>query len=159
MSSSATITRLFCIVIDDNLQVRDSSFFITVPSNECLDLVITTVMSATPSLSRVDRSKFRLYKPPPELPITCNSSSLNGCQLTEKHISKHLSLPLRVWEAFPEKDDTRRFDIDVIVRVSSLVAEDGSFGRFFCLVEKPAVHLSQRTPNLKISSFHVLQST
>lgn len=161
MSSPSNIP-LFCIVIYDDLKAHDSDsvFSVTVPSHAHIDSVISSVMDAMPSLNCVDRSKFRLYKPPPNFPITCNSSSVTRVQLTESEFSNHLPLPLKVHEAFPEKDDTQRFNIDVIVRVS--LAEHGRFSkRVFALMRNRLITAkqSQRSPpNPKIISLNVSHS-
>ena len=134
-SDTRPSTRLFCIVVYDNLKVRDSSFIVTVPSDAYLDSVLTAVLAVTPSLNRVDRSKFKLYKPPTNLPIPCNSVLLEGGgQLTEHHISGRIYLPHRVDEVFPdsEKDDTRRFNIDLIIRVT--LEEHHEHGRLLPLL-------------------------
>lgn len=81
----------------------------------------------------MDHSKFKLYKPPPNVPIHCNLALLEGGgQLTEAHISECLYLPLKVDEVFPEKDDTWRLYIDLIIQVS--LEEHCEHGRFLPLL-------------------------
>lgn len=130
----STKVRLICVVMGgDDLKVRDSSFTLTVPSQEDFSGVVGYVIEATPSLKSVDRGKIRLYKPPLDLPIRV-SNSLNELQLNQKHLTQPLLGPCEVKEKFSEKNADRRMDIDVIVRV-----DFGQRSTFFHLLVKPSV--------------------
>jgi hypothetical protein len=124
--NDSTNARLLCVVIDDNLKIRDSSFIITVPYDSDFGGVIDCVLDVNPSLKGMDHGKFKLYKPPAQCPIR-DSHALHGFQLTQEHLSDPLLMPHKVNEVYQEKDADHRFDIDVIIRTN--FGEQGtSFG-------------------------------
>jgi hypothetical protein len=116
MSVSSEV-RLLCIVIDDNLKVRDSSFIVSVSSDTDLGGVIGCVVEITPSLRSVDHRKFKLYQPPQNNCIV-DSHSLDGAQLTQEHLANPLFVSFKVNEIFREKSPEHRLHIDVIVCVT-----------------------------------------
>lgn len=132
--NDSTKFRLLCIVTDNNLKVRNSSFSVTVPSDEEFGGIIGYLTDATPSLKGIDYGKFRLYKPPSGYPIRV-SDPLDGLQLTDKHASDLLPPPCKVKEKFQEKEADERFDVDVIIRVN--FGERGTLSHL--LVDKPSV--------------------
>ena len=126
--NDSTNAQLLCIVTDDNLKIRDSSFIVAVPHDSDLGGVIDCVLDVNPSLKGMDHRRFRLYKPPSHCPIR-DSHSLNGFQLTQEHLSNPLFVTYKVNEVFQEKDGDHRFDIDVIIRLN--FGEQGASLRFF----------------------------
>ncbi|KAH9043364.1 hypothetical protein EDB85DRAFT_1885688 [Lactarius pseudohatsudake] len=109
MSDDSNV-RLLCVVVDDNLKVRDSSFTIMVPSEEVFGGIIGCVVEVTPSLQGVDYGKFRFYKPPLNYPIHV-SDLLNGLQLTREHLTDPLLPPYTAKEKFQMNGDNHRFNI------------------------------------------------
>ena len=126
--NDSTNARLLCIVADDSLKIRDSSFIITITRDSDLGGVIDCVLDVNPSLKGTDHGKFKLYKPPSHFPIR-DSHSLHGFQLTQEHLSDPLLVPYRVDKVFQEKDADHRFDIDVIIRLN--FGEQGTSLGFF----------------------------
>ncbi|KAI9435864.1 hypothetical protein H4582DRAFT_2059329 [Lactarius indigo] len=112
------LVRLLCILIDDDLKVRDFPFTIKVPVREEVGGIIRYVKEVTPSLRDKDHGKFRFYKPPLNHPIHV-SDPHPRFQLTTEHLRSPLYVPCGISEEFSENGDDRRFDIDVIVQIDS----------------------------------------
>ncbi|KAH9020352.1 hypothetical protein EDB85DRAFT_1896221 [Lactarius pseudohatsudake] len=118
MMNDSTTVRLICILIDDDLKIRNSPFTITVPIEEDFGGLIDYMKEATPSVRDKDHGNFRFYKPPLDNPI-CVSQSHHGFPLTREYLRSALLITCKVNEEFQEKGDDHHFDIDVIVHVDS----------------------------------------
>ncbi|KAI9435402.1 hypothetical protein BJY52DRAFT_1197588 [Lactarius psammicola] len=116
MNNSTTV-RLICVLIDDDLKIRDSPFTIKVPTDGEISDVIRYVQEVTPSLKDRDHGKFSFFKPPSESPVYV-SNSTHGLQLSRKHLGSSLCIIDKV-SMFQEKGDNCRSNIDVVIHVGS----------------------------------------
>jgi hypothetical protein len=116
--TDSTKIQLICILIHDDLKVRDSPFSIKVPREEDFGGIIHYVKEVTPSLKAKDHRKFKFYKPPLEHPI-CISHSLSGFQLSQEHLASPLLITCKVQDEFQEKGTDRHSDVDLVVHVNS----------------------------------------
>ena len=129
MNNSTTV-RLICVLIDDDLKIRDSPFTIKVPTDGEISDVIRYVQEVTPSLKDRDHGKFSFFKPPSESPVYV-SNSTHGLQLSRKHLGSSLCIIDKV-SMFQEKGDNCRSNIDVVIHVGS--GEHGAF--LYFLIDK-----------------------
>ncbi|KAI9429242.1 hypothetical protein H4582DRAFT_2065551 [Lactarius indigo] len=86
------LVQLLCILIDNDLKVRDFPFTIKVPIREEVGGIIHYVKEVTPSLRNKDHGKFRFYKPPLNHPIHV-SDPHPRFQLTTEHLRSPLLIP------------------------------------------------------------------